>query len=188
MTGLFLAFLAALLAGAGARDQAVLAGMAAAQGARPAALVVAVLTCGLTSAAAAWASLSVAPMLNGDARLFLAGLALVFAGGESLLLGRPRAPKEPTNSLAALAIVLAAHQLTDAARFLIFAISLAAHAPAASALGGTAAGALLLTLTWSAPDLLGRRELAIARRVIGALLLMIGIGLAFSAVDFGPRS
>ncbi len=185
MTGLFLAFLASLLAGAGARDQAVIADMAAAQGARPAALAVAILTCAITSAAAAWASLAVAPMLNGDARLFLAGLALGFAGGESLLMGRPRPPKEPTNSLAALAIVLAAHQLTDATRFLIFAISLAAHAPAPAAAGGTAAGVLLLSLAWSAPGLLGSRQLGLARRVIGGVLLVAGIGLAFSAVDLG---
>jgi hypothetical protein len=185
MTGLFLAFLAALLAGAGARDQITLAGMAKAQGARPAALAVAITTCAITSSAATWASLSVAPLLNGDARQFLAGLALVFAGGESLLLGRPRAPKEPTQSLAALAIVMAAYQLTDSVRFLIFAIGLAAYAPAAAAAGGTAAGALLLSLAWSAPDLLGGRQLGLARRVIGAGLLLAGLALGFSAVDFG---
>ncbi len=188
MTGLFLAFLASLLAGAGARDSVTLADMARAQGARPAALVVAILTCAITSAGAAWASLAVAPMLNDDARLFLAGLALVFAGGESLLLGRPRAPNEPTRSLAALAIVMAAHQLTDAARFLVFAIALAANAPVAAALGGTAAGALLLALASSAPDLLAARQLPLARRAIGAVLLVIGIGLAFSVVDFSRGS
>lgn len=188
MTGLLLAFLAALLAGAGARDSVTLADMARTQGARPAALAVAIITCVGTSAAAAWASLAVAPMLNGDARLFLAGLALAFAGAESLLLGPPRAPKEPTASLAALGIVLAAHQLTDAARFLIFAIGLAAYAPVPAAAGGAAAGALLLTAAWSAPDLLTWQRMRLVRRVIGACLLLVGVMLALSVVDLGPRS
>ncbi len=183
VTGLFLAFLAALLAGVGARDSVALAELTKAQGARPAALAVAIITCIATSAAAAWASLAVAPMLNGDARLFLAGLALGFAGLELLLLAPPRAPKEPTLSLAALAVVLAAHQLTDAARFLIFAIGLATYAPASAAAGGAAAGVLLLCANWSAPDMLGWKHMRLVRRLIGAGLLAVGAGLAFSAVD-----
>ena len=69
-------------------------------------------------------------------------------------------------------------------RFLIFAIGLAAYAPAAAAAGGTAAGVLLLSLAWSAPDLYGGRQLGFARRVIGAGLLLTGIALGFSAADF----
>lgn len=184
MTGFFLAMLAALLAGAGARDSVALADLARAQGARPMALVVAIATCALTSAAAAWASLALAPMLNPDARLFLAGLALGFAGIESLFVMPSRQPQEPTRSLAALAVVLAAHQLTDAARFLIFAIGLAAYAPALAAAGGTAAGALLLAAAWSAPDALTRERLRLVRRAIGLCLLIAGVALAFSAVDF----
>lgn len=187
VTGFFLALLASLLAGLGARDQLTLANLARAQGARPASLIVAIVTCALTSSAAAWASLAVAPMLNGDARLFLAGLALGFAGLESLFVLPGRKPEEPTQSLAALAVVLAAHQLTDAARFLIFAIGLAAYAPALAAAGGTAAGALLLATAWSAPDALGRERLRLVRRAIGLCLLVAGCALAFSAADFGPR-
>jgi hypothetical protein len=188
VTGFFLALLAALLAGIGARDQVALAALTRVQGARPAALVVAIATCTLTSALAAWASLSVAPMLNGNARLFLSGLALGFAGAELLFIPPPKAPKEPTRSLAALAVVLAAHQITDAARFLIFAIGLAAYAPALAAAGGVAAGALLLGAAWSAPDLLARPATRTVRRAIGGLLLLAGIGLALSVADFTPAA
>lgn len=186
MTGFFLALLAALMAGVGARDQAALAQLSQAQGARPMALLVAIATAALTSAIAAWASLSVAPMLNANARLFLTGIALAFAGAELLFIALPKPPHEPTRSLAALAVVLAAHQITDAARFLIFAIGLAAYAPALAAAGGATASALLLAMAWSAPDLMARPMVRIVRRVIGALLLVAGIGLALSVADFTP--
>lgn len=183
MTGFFLALLATLLAGAGARDQVVLAHLSRAQGARPTALLVGIITCALTSAFAAWASLSVAPMLNGNARLFMAGIALGFGGAELLFLSLPKAPKEPTRSLSALAVVLAAHQITDAARFLIFAIGLAVYAPPMAAAGGTVAGAVLLGAAWSAPNYLAHPAARILRRVIGGVLLVAGIGLAFSVTD-----
>lgn len=184
MTGFVLALLAALLAGLGARDSVTLAELVKIQGARPAALAVAITTCLITSALAAWASIAVAPMLNTNARLFLAGLALAIAGAESLILKPSRTPQEPTQSLAALAVVLAAHQLTDAARFLIFAISLAAYAPVWAAAGGATAGIVLLTAAWSAPELLTWQRMRLMRSVIGACLLVAGIGLAFSAIDF----
>lgn len=183
MTGFFLALLAALLAGLGARDQVMLAELSRSQGIRPAALCVAIATCAGACAFAAWASQAVAPMLNANARLFLAGLALAFAGAEALVLGAARAPREPTRSLGALAIVLAAQQLTDATRFLVFAISLAAYTPGLAAGGATAAGAILLGWAWAAPDLLAAREVRLARRIIGAVLLVAGLGLSFSVLD-----
>ena len=110
---------------------------------------------------------------------------LAFAGAEALVLGPPRRPQEPTRSLAALGIVLAAQQVTDASRFLIFAIGLAAYAPALAAAGGAAAGILLLSAAWSAPDLLAWPRLRLVRRVIGAGLLLLGLSLAFSAMTGG---
>jgi hypothetical protein len=185
VTGFFLALLAALLAGAGARDQVIMAQLSRLQGARPAALAVGIVTSTATAALAAWLSLGVAPMLNGHARLFLAGLALGFAGAEMFFMAQPKAPREPTRSLAALAVVLAAHQITDAVRFLIFAIGLAAYSPTMAAAGGAIAGAVLLGTAWTAPDLLARPGTRIVRRVIGVLLLVVGIVLAVSAMQAG---
>ncbi len=121
-------------------------------------------------------------MLNANARLFLAALALGFAGLESLVLTPGRKPEEPTQSLAAMAVVLAAHQLTDAARFLIFAIALASHSPHAAVIGGAVGGAILLSAAWASPESFTWQRLRLIRRGIGAVLLVIGVLLGLSAV------
>lgn len=184
MTGLFLALLATLLAGVGARDQMTMAQLGRAQGARPGVLVIALALGFATAAFAAWASQAIAPMLNSNARLFLAALALGFAGAESLVLAPGRKPDEPTRSLAAFAVVMAAHQLTDAARFLIFAIALAANAPLPAALGGAAGSALLLGAAWAAPEGFTWQRLRLLRRTIGAALLLLAVVLGLRAVGW----
>ena len=184
MSGFILTLLAALLAGAGARDQMTVAQMARAQGPRPGLLVIALALATVTAAIAAWAAHAVAPLLNAHARLFFTALALAFAGGESLLLAPGRTAEEPTRSLGAFAIVMAAHQLTDAARFLIFAIALAANAPLPAALGGAAGGALLLGAAWASPEFFTWQRLRLARRVIGAGLLLLAIVLGLGAMGY----
>lgn len=174
MTGFYLALLATLLAGIGARDTIAVAQLAHAQGQRPAALAVALAICVATAGFAAWAASQVAPLLVPKARLVLAAMALALAGLESLVLVPGRQPREPTHSLFALALVLGAHQLTDAARFLVFAIAVATAAPVPAGMGGAVAGAAALALAWSMPGAVlhpGARRL---RRAVGALLLAVG--------------
>jgi len=156
--------------------------LARAQGSRPGVLLIALALSLGTAGFAGWASQAVAPLLNTNARLFLAALALGFAGGESLLLSPGRTPQEPTQSLAALTVVLAAHQLTDAARFLIFAIALAANAPLPVVLGGAAGGGLLLGAAWTAPESFTWQRLRPVRRTIGAGLLVLAIVLGLRAL------
>jgi Ca2+/H+ antiporter, TMEM165/GDT1 family len=182
VNGLILALLAVLLAGLGARDQITLARLTLAQGPRPATLVLAIALACATSALAAWLSLTLAPMLNANARLFFAALALAFAGGESLLLSPGRKPEEPTRSLAALAVVLLAHQITDAARFLVFALALATAAPVPAALGGAIGGAILLALAWAAPERFAWPRLRLPRPLIGAGLLLLALYLGIEAM------
>ena len=182
MTGFYFAFLAVLIAGVGARDQAAIAALVQRQGARPGVLVTGLAISVATAAFAAWAAQVIAPLLSPNARLFFAGLALALAGGESLLLMPGRRPQEPTLSLGALAVVLLAHQATDAARFLVFAIAVATHAPLPVGIGGAAAGAAIVFAGWLAPELVLDPRLRSLRRGLGALLLAAGAFLCLRAM------
>ncbi len=183
MAGFLYAFLATLLAGIGARDQAVVAALAARLGARPSLLAIGIITGALAAALAAWGASSIAPLFTGKARMLLAAIALGMAGAEMLVLKTPRAPAEPTRSLGAVAIVLFAHQLTDSLRFLVFAIAMATMAPIPAAMGGALGGAAAVTAGWLAGSALTRPELPRIRRIIGALLLAIAGWIALRALD-----
>ncbi|HZU64675.1 MAG TPA: hypothetical protein VFF98_13415 [Novosphingobium sp.] len=176
MNGLLFAFVLALLAGIGARDQMTVAALSAGLGRHAGLLLVALATAALACAAAAWAAGEMAPVLGEGLRLPVASFAMVAAGLESLLLGPRRAPKEPTRSLSAAAIVLLADQILDAARFLVLAMALVTHSPAACAVGGALASAAVLGLAWlEGGRVLGaRRLLRRLRLAAGAVLLLAG--------------
>ena len=183
MSGFYFTLLAVLLAGRAARDQLTVAELTARQGARPGVLVTGLAISIATGVAAAWAGSLIAPMLPSNARLFLAALALAFAGGESLLLSPGRSPDEPTRSLGALAIVLLSRQLTDAARFLVFAMAVATNAPVPAALGGALGGAVLLAAAWFAPAFVMQPVLRKLRRFVGAALLLLALFLGLRVLD-----
>lgn len=182
MSALYLAFLAVLLAGLGARDQVTVAGLVQRQGARPGVLLVAIAASIATAAFAAWAAMAVAPLLAPRARLVMAAIALGLAAIESFWAFSGRKPEEPTESLGALAAVLLAHQLTDAARFLIFAIAVAFAAPWPAGIGGAAAGAIALAAAWMLPEIFADPRLRWARRGMGVLLLLAGLIVFFQAM------
>jgi len=183
MTSFYLALIAVLLAGIGARDQVTLARLTLAQGARPLALVLAVALAVATAAAAAVAASAIAPTMPPPARQVMAAMALVLAGGESLLIvpGR-RKPAEPTRSLGALALVLAAQQLTDAPRFLVFAMGVGTGSPALAGAAGALSGAALMAMAWLGPEGVTHRAAGITRRVFGAVLLLVGLGLGLDVM------
>ncbi|HEY0958589.1 MAG TPA: hypothetical protein VGE05_04870 [Novosphingobium sp.] len=176
MSGFLFAFLAVLLACVGARDLSAVAGLVERQGARPGVLVTGIASSIATAVITAWAASFVAPMLAADARTVLGAMALAFAGGESLLLsGRLRKPEEPTLSLGALALVLLARQLTDAARFLVFGIAVATGAPVAAGMGGAFGGAAGIALAWMAPMAANDARIGMIRRAIGIVLLGVAL-------------
>ncbi|MCB2061101.1 MAG: hypothetical protein R3E09_04805 [Novosphingobium sp.] len=184
MTGFYFTLLAVLLAGLAARDQLAVAGLTLRQGARPGVLATGIAISIATGAAAAWAGSLVAPMLASNARLFLAAIALGLAGGESLLLSPGRNPEEPTLSLGALALVLVARQLTDAVRFLVFAVAVATNAPIPAGLGGAIGGAALLAVAWFAPEFVTLPLLRRLRRLVGAVLLLVALITGLNAIGF----
>lgn len=153
-------------------------------GPRPGVLLVAIGVCCITAALAGWAAALTSPLMAAPARLFLAALALGFAGGEALVLSPGREPQEPTLSLGALTFVLLAHQMTDAARFLIFGIALAADARMPATLGGGLAGILLLAAAWGAPEWFVWRHLRWARRGLGLVLLLLALWIGLRAVGY----
>ena len=181
MSGFYLTLLAVLLSGIGARDQVTVAQMAQAQGQRPMALVIGVAVSMGSAAFAAWAASQVAPLLVPRARLVLAAMALALAGAESLLFAPGRKPAEPTASLFALGVVLLARQVTDAARFLVFAVAVATNAPLAAGLAGAVAGPVLLATGWSAPELVLRPAARWLRRALGLMLVLVGGYVALHA-------
>jgi hypothetical protein len=173
----YLTLLAVLLAGLGARDQATVAGLAARQGQRPAVLIVAVLSAALTALAAAWAAHVMLSLLPPPARAIFAAIALGLAGAESLVLSAPRRPREPTNSLGALALVLVAHQAIDAARFVVFGLGIGLGAPWPAGAAGALGGGVLVTLAWARPDLLALPAARWIRKASGLLLMLAALML-----------
>lgn len=182
MTGALLAFLAALLAGVGARDQMLLAGLAARRLLPMMLIAVAVVTAVFAGVVVAKAADILTPMLSPSARVMFAGMAAVVAGLECVAIGPKPAPEEPTRSLFAAAVVLLAHQLTDGARFLVFAIAVATAVPDAAALGGAAGGVATVLIGALAGESLVPGRLRLARRVIGVIFLAVGAWLMLQAL------
>jgi hypothetical protein len=183
MSGFLFAFVAVLLAGIGARDQRLIGHLSAGAVNRYQLLVVAIVMAVLTSAAAGWSAHELAPELKRETRLLLAGIALGVAGLESLLMPAPKPPKEPTLSLGAASIVFFAHQITDAARLMIFALAVSVGTKFAVA-GGVLGATMALALGFAANGALMRSPAGMMalRRVAGLLLIGAGAVVALYAM------
>lgn len=166
----------------GARDQTLLMDLGRAQGQRPMLLVAALLATLGTTAMAVWAGGKLLVTLAPRARVLFVVIALLAAGVEMLLLGRRRAPDEPTHSLFAAWVVLMGLQITDAARFLALALAVGTAAPVPVGIGAATGGMGALAIGWLAPDLGAALQLGRVRRTAGAVLLAIGLALGWSAV------
>ena len=177
MAAFLLALLAALIAGLGARDQLLVAWMAARRGQRAALLITAVAVALLSAGIAGWAGLLAAPQLEPRARTYLVAMALGLAALELLVLRPGRRPAEPTSSLGALAVVLLAQQLTDAARLLVFALAASSAVPPFAILGGMLGCAGTAVLGWSGAGQLTTLPLGRVRAGLGLLLGAIALYL-----------
>ena len=180
MSGFLFALLASVIVGIGARDQALVAALSERQGARPSVLVVAVLSASASAAAATWAGVQVTPLLAPAARTMLVAMVLALAALELLVMRPLRTPTEPTESLFAFGAVLLAQQVTDAARFVIFALAAGSLLPAATALGGAIGGSVTVLAGWLLAGQLRQWPLAMVRRGLGLVLLGIAAWLAFA--------
>jgi putative Ca2+/H+ antiporter (TMEM165/GDT1 family) len=177
MAAFLFAFLAALVAGLGARDQLLVAWMAARRGPGFGVLVTAIAAALLSAALAGWAGTLAAPQLEPRARLVLVAMALGLAAFELLLLQPGRRPAEPTASLGALGVVLLAQQVTDAARLLVFALAASSAVPLFAVLGGMLGCAVTAVLGWTGGTRIAELPLVAVRRGLGLVLAVVAVYL-----------
>jgi putative Ca2+/H+ antiporter (TMEM165/GDT1 family) len=170
----------------GGRDQGLVAQWSDALGRSTPLLLLGLASAACSAALMAWAGAGFADLLPPRAGQMLVAFALALAGFELAWPVKLAAPREPTRSLGAILIVLAARQVGDAARFAVFALAAWAHWPATAALGGAIGGAGAIALGWAlGAEGLARWPLPILRRVLAAGLLaaamFIGLDARFGA-------
>lgn len=186
MDGFLLSLLLTFALALGGRDQQLVAQWSDALGQSKALLLVAILCAGLSAAAMAWIGSGFAALLPRRAGQMLVAVALGLAAVELAWPVKPQAPREPTRSLGAIAIVLLARQIGDGARFAVFALAAWAILPAAVALGGAVGGAAAVAVGWSAgATKLARWPLRSLRLGLAACLfvaaLFTGLNARFAA-------
>jgi len=182
MPALFLALLTCALATAGGRSAVVTARLAGALGGGAALLsacwATATAASGLAAGAAAW----FAPMLIPEATAMFVAAALFACGVELLVVGPPAPAAEPTRSLGAIALVLFAGQLTDAARLLVLALAVATATPALAASGGAIGSGAALTAAWAlGGEWEAQLPLTAIRRAVGGLFLLAAVIVGLAA-------
>jgi putative Ca2+/H+ antiporter (TMEM165/GDT1 family) len=166
----------------GGRDQWLVARWGDALGRGLPLLLVGIAASGLTAALMAWAGAGFAARLPPRAAQMLVAFALALAGAELAWPVRFKEPREPTRSLGAIGLVLAARQVGDAARFAVFAFAAQAHWPLTAALGGALGGGAAIVLGWSLGGAgLGRLPLRAIRLALAACLILAAIFIGLNA-------
>jgi len=166
----------------GGRDTLVMAALADRLGRARLLLATGVVCAALSAGLMAWLGATFAAMLPYRAAQMLVAFALGVAALELALPLRVKTPAEPTRSLGAIALVLLARQIGDAARFVVFALAALAHFPALSALGGGIAGAGALSVGWFlGASGMARLRPALWRRILAACLFVAAIMLGLNA-------
>jgi hypothetical protein len=182
MSALFLALLTSALAMLGGRSARLTARMAEALGGGAGLLMAGWIGAIATSAFAAWAGVLLAPQMAPAGKAMFVAFALALAALELLFLRERAAPVEPTRSLGAIALVLLAGQLTDAARFFVLALAVATGAPALAAAGGALGSGAVLTAAWAlAGAWSARLPLRVLRLAVGALFAVAAVVVALAA-------
>lgn len=187
MDSFLLALLLVAALATGGRDQALVALWAHRLGRSRQLLVVAIACACLSAAAMAWIGAAFADLLPRRAGQMLVAFALALAAAELAWPPRLPAATEPTRSLIAFAIVLAARQIGDGARFAVFALAASSAWPLTAGLGGAIGGSAALALGWAAgAETLARWPLRAWRIVLAAGLaiaaLFIGLDARFAAI------
>ncbi len=182
MPALFLSLIAAALALAGGRSARLAAQLSASLGGSAGLLAVCWFTAAASSAVAAWGGGILAPELNANGKTMFVAVALAVAALELAWPQRRKGPAEPTRSLGAITLVLLAGQVTDAARFLVLALSVATGMPVLAAVGGAIGTGATLTLAWASGAAWEERlPLGAIRLGIAALFLVAAAWSAMAA-------
>lgn len=182
MTAFLFALLATIAAGIGARDQLLVAALRDRLGQNLSLLVTGMATAAAAAGVAAWAGTLIGSTLSNDAATMFVAIAMLVAAVECALPVKPPTPLEPTRSLGAIAIVLFARQLTDAARFLVLAIAATYAAPEMAAVGGALGGAAIIAGAWLlGAEALGALPLRTIRHFVAIFLFLVAVATGLSA-------
>jgi putative Ca2+/H+ antiporter (TMEM165/GDT1 family) len=170
----------------GGRDQLMVGQWADSLGRSTPLLLIAMASAMLAAGAMAWLGAEFAALLPRRAGQMLVTFALGLVAINLAWPVRLIAPREPTRSLGAIAIVLLARQVGDASRLAVFALAAWAALPLMAGLGGALAGAGAVALGWSiGAEGLARLPLRAVRLVLAASLLiaavLIGLNARFAA-------
>jgi putative Ca2+/H+ antiporter (TMEM165/GDT1 family) len=180
--GFLLALLLTFALALGGRDQGLVAQWSDALGQRAGLLVVALVCAGLSAGAMAWIGAGFAALLPRRAAQMLIAFALVAAALELAWPVKRLTPREPTRSLGAIAIVLLARQIGDAARFAVFALAAWALWPLAAGLGGAIGGGGAVALGWAVgAQGLARWPLRMVRLALAAGLIIAALFIGLNA-------
>lgn len=180
MSSFLFGFALVLLVSLGARDQLLVARLAGRTG--PGLLVAGALAATASAFLMAWAGQWIAVQLFPEAGKMLVAIALMVAAVELAWPMRREVPREPTHSIFAAFVVLLARQVSDAGRFLVFAVSAWTALPWHSAVGGALGGTGALVLGWTMGNALETSlPLRWIRLALAAVLflaaLRIGLGV-----------
>jgi hypothetical protein len=182
MPALFLALLTSALAMLGARAALLTARLSGALGGRAGLLVVCWITAIVTAVLAGRAGGWLAPQMAPAAKAMFVAAALAVSALELLFMRLRPAPAEPTRSLGAIALVLLAEQVADAARFFVLALAVATGAPPLAAAGGALGSGAVLTAAWMlGRDWEARLPLKAIRLGVSGLFILAAIAVALSA-------
>lgn len=176
MSAFLLALVICALVGFGGRDFQLVAHLSERFGRSPVLLSVAVTSAGVTAILAAMAGDAMAGLFHPDAKAMLAAIAMILAAVELAWPWRGRDPAEPTRSAVATMLVLAAMQIGDGSRFLIFAIAIAMGDPALAAAGGAIGSSVMLALAWAGDgQVSGNLPVRPLRLAFAAMLGVLGV-------------
>lgn len=181
MASFLFALAAVFLLSLGARDQLMMARMSAKSGEAASLLVIGIVVSAITAGVMAYAGSWMASLLPARAQYMLTAFALGAAAFELAWRVKLKKPHEPTQSKGAFAIVLAATQMHDAARFIVFAFAAAATAAPVAGLGGAIGGAAALCLAWTMGEELESWPLKQIRWALAVLALAAGIYMGLLA-------
>ncbi|WP_330658295.1 hypothetical protein [Erythrobacter sp.] len=166
----------------GGRDQLTVAHFSDALGRSGSLLALGIAASAASAALMAWAGASLAAILPSRAAEMLVAFALAIAAAELAWPARVKRPAEPTRSLGAIAIVVLARQVGDAARFAVFAFAAEAVYPVVTVIGGAIGGGAAIALGWYAGGArLARFPLRAMRLALAALLFVAALFIGLNA-------
>ena len=178
----YLAALAVVLAGYGAKDELTLRALRDHDDRTRGLMVIALFTSTISAAVMAWAGLTLGASLSASARMMLIAFVLLLAGIEILRPVRQPDMREPTRSFGAITLVLLSRQITDGPRLLVFAVAAFTQAGWLAAIGGALGGAATALRALIGPS--GEHSMRTERRLriaLGLAVILLGLVLGLRA-------